>query len=223
MSSGGAVLPPNTFGKQATTPAPQQNQACLACHETGTRDSWAGSTHELADIACASCHLVHTPEDRVFDAETQQQACFQCHSRQRSDSLKNSVHPLRFGAISCSSCHEPHGGDHDFMLTEPTVNDTCYTCHAEKRGPFLWEHAPAAEDCMLCHQAHGSNHDALLTRRAPLLCQQCHAPVGHPSLALTNEDFEDDHANRFMLSRGCLNCHSQVHGSNHPSGATLHR
>jgi hypothetical protein len=26
-----------------------------------------------------------------------------------------------------------------------------------------------------------------------------------------------------MLGRACLNCHSQVHGSNHPSGATLHR
>jgi hypothetical protein len=55
------------------------------------------------------------------------------------------------------------------------------------------------------------------------LCQQCHSPAGHPSLAYTSELFDDSSQNRFMLGRACLNCHSQVHGSNHPSGATLHR
>jgi len=42
-------------------------------------------------------------------------------------------------------------------------------------------------------------------------------------MAYTSEVVEDDFYNRFMLGRACLNCHSQVHGSNHPSGATLHR
>ena len=27
----------------------------------------------------------------------------------------------------------------------------------------------------------------------------------------------------FLLAGGCTNCHSQVHGSNHPSGAKLMR
>jgi cytochrome c2 len=26
-----------------------------------------------------------------------------------------------------------------------------------------------------------------------------------------------------ILNRGCANCHSQIHGSNHPSGPRLHR
>jgi hypothetical protein len=26
-----------------------------------------------------------------------------------------------------------------------------------------------------------------------------------------------------MLGKNCLNCHSQIHGSNHPSGARLTR
>jgi hypothetical protein len=26
-----------------------------------------------------------------------------------------------------------------------------------------------------------------------------------------------------MLSRGCVNCHSAIHGSNHPAGVTLLR
>jgi hypothetical protein len=25
------------------------------------------------------------------------------------------------------------------------------------------------------------------------------------------------------LNRGCVNCHAQIHGSNHPSGARFHR
>jgi formate-dependent nitrite reductase cytochrome c552 subunit len=63
----------------------------------------------------------------------------------------------------------------------------------------------------------------LLVRRPPLLCQQCHAPAGHPSGAYTSEDIDNNFSNRFLLGRSCLNCHSQVHGSNHPSGAKLHR
>ncbi|MDX1555514.1 MAG: cytochrome c3 family protein, partial [Xanthomonadales bacterium] len=80
-----------------------------------------------------------------------------------------------------------------------------------------------SEDCSLCHRPHGSNHDALLTRRPPLLCQQCHSPAEHPGVAYTPELAADPVQNRFMLGRACLNCHSQVHGSNHPSGVTGHR
>jgi DmsE family decaheme c-type cytochrome len=137
--------------------------------------------------------------------------------------FKFSSHPLRFGAMACSDCHNPHDGNNDFLLQRSTVNLTCYLCHAEKRGPFLWEHAPASEDCTLCHRPHGSNHPSLLVRRPPLLCQQCHAPAGHPSGAYTSEEIDNNFSNRFLLGRACLNCHSQVHGSNHPSGAKLHR
>jgi DmsE family decaheme c-type cytochrome len=159
----------------------------------------------------------------VFDPLAQQEACFGCHQERRADTFRNSNHPLRFGEMSCGDCHDPHAGDHDFLLREATVNLTCYTCHAEKRGPFLWEHAPASEDCTLCHRPHGSNHDAMLTKRPPLLCQQCHSPAGHPSVAYTSEVVGNELDNRFLLGRACLNCHSEVHGSNHPSGVTLHR
>lgn len=218
-----AGLPPIAFGSDSPTPVDEQNAVCLGCHESHGRLAWFGSRHATAGLPCAACHQVHRERDRVFDAVEQQQLCFDCHPRKRSESLRASTHPLRSGSMSCSDCHDPHDGGHDFLLRRETVNETCFDCHAEKRGPFLWEHAPASEDCSLCHQPHGSSHPALLTRRPPLLCQQCHSPAGHPSTPYTSEQVEDDFQNRFLMGRACLNCHSKVHGSNHPSGATLHR
>ena len=200
--------PLRAFGPSAHTPAAEQNRVCLECHQTKGR---------------LGCHQVHRERDRVFESLAQQQACFDCHPRRQSDVYKTSNHPLRFGSMACSDCHDPHNGDNDFLLKQSTVNETCYSCHAEKRGPFLWEHAPASEDCTICHQPHGSNHPALLVKRPPLLCQQCHSPAGHPSTAYSSEQIEDDFSDRFLLGRSCLNCHSQVHGSNHPSGSKLHR
>jgi DmsE family decaheme c-type cytochrome len=122
--------------------------------------------------------------------------------------------------MTCSDCHNVHDGNNDLLLVEDNVNDTCYSCHAEKRGPVLWEHAPVTENCSLCHQPHGSNHPASLTKRPPLLCQQCHSASGHPGVGYTSDDIDDIPNNRFMLARGCMNCHSEVHGSNHPSGSS---
>ena len=122
--------------------------------------------------------------------------------------------------MTCSDCHNVHDGNNDFLLNADNINDNCYSCHAEKRGPFLWEHAPVTEECTLCHQPHGSNHPAMLTRRPPLLCQQCHSAAGHPGVAYTVDEIEDSSANRFLLAKSCTNCHSQVHGTNHPSGAS---
>lgn len=216
-------LPTNTFGEHAKTPVERQNQVCLNCHETKGRIAWFGSRHQLENVRCASCHQIHRSRDRVFDPLEQQKVCFECHPKRRADTLKASSHPLRLGNMSCSDCHDPHNGANAFLLQQLTVNETCYTCHAEKQGPYLWEHAPAADNCSLCHRPHGSNHPALLKKRPPLLCQQCHSPQGHPSTAYTSSRIDNNFSNRFMLGRACLNCHSQVHGSNHPSGATLHR
>ncbi len=215
--------PSRTFGSNAATPVEEQNRVCLDCHESYGRDGWVGSAHDQAEVACASCHQIHRSQDRVFDSVAQQRACFACHPERRSDINKPSSHPLRFGSMGCGDCHDPHDGSNDHLLRNATINETCYECHAEKRGPYLWEHAPTGEDCSLCHDSHGSNHAMLLKRRAPLLCQQCHSPAGHPSTAYTSEHLQVGSAAQFLLGRACLNCHSQVHGSNHPSGASLTR
>jgi DmsE family decaheme c-type cytochrome len=211
------------FGAKSKVPVADQNRMCLNCHAGDQHIGWQGSAHEKADVACASCHTIHAPHDAVLDKVKQPDVCFQCHQQQRADFLKPSNHPVRFGQLDCSDCHSVHGSAADHLLKRPTLNETCYTCHAEKRGPFLWEHAPASEDCSLCHTPHGSVHPALLTKRPPLLCQQCHSQLGHPSASRTTAGLPGGNPSAFLLAGSCTNCHTQVHGSNHPSGVKLMR
>lgn len=214
--------PMPAFGPNSMWSQDRENETCLGCHREQQHD-WDGGLHQSEGLACTDCHSVHTRRDPVTIASTQPEVCFDCHVQQRAEVHRPYGHPIRFGEMGCTDCHEPHGGLNEAMLTRPTINQNCYQCHAEMRGPFLWEHAPVTEDCTLCHQAHGSSNPALLTRRAPLLCQQCHSRMGHPGIGRTVEDLPSGMPSNFLLSGSCMNCHSQVHGSNHPSGAILNR
>ncbi len=211
------------FGRDAATPVAEQNQVCMGCHSRDVGLPWAGSVHERSELSCSACHDVHRPVDRVSLMTEQAEVCFQCHRKQRADSLKPSVHPVRFGLMTCGACHNPHHSVSNDLLTRGTINELCWSCHTELRGPYLFEHAPVIEDCSLCHESHGSIHQSLLVRRPPLLCQSCHSQRAHPSLSFTPEGLAGRNPSAFLLGGSCLNCHSQVHGSNHPSGAKLMR
>jgi DmsE family decaheme c-type cytochrome len=215
------------FGSKSDEPVELQNKMCLNCHQDADHIGWQGSVHEGGDLACANCHRIHVAEDPVLNKGTQPEVCFNCHLKERAEFLKPSNHPVRFGLMACSDCHTVHEAVHEAisesLLKKPTLNQMCYTCHAEKRGPLLWEHAPVTEDCSLCHTPHGSIHPTLLSKRAPLLCQQCHSQSGHPSVAHTASGLSTGVSSGFLLADSCLNCHTQVHGSNHPSGVKLMR
>lgn len=213
------------FGDKSDETVEKQNGMCLNCHEDKDHIGWKGSVHQTGNTACANCHQIHTAKDPVLTKKTQPEVCFKCHKRERTEFYKTSSHPVRNGQMGCTDCHKTHGTIADHLLKKPTLNQSCYTCHAEKRGPLIWEHAPVTEDCSICHTAHGSIHSPLLTKRAPLLCQQCHSQAGHPSIAPNGSDLPGGFGapSAYLLSGGCINCHSQVHGSNHPSGAKLMR
>jgi len=213
-----------TFGKDSWVPVAKQNGMCMQCHADHRRISWQGSAHQMQDMLCVSCHVLHKRHDPMLDRQEQPKTCLRCHVKERAAFQKTSAHPVRYGQVKCSECHNPHGSFAENSLVQNTKNQTCYNCHAEKRGPFLWSHAPVMEDCTLCHETHGSIHPSLLKKRLPLLCQQCHSVVGHPSVAYDGSGLASGSApNQFLLGKSCLNCHSQIHGSNHPSGVKLMR
>lgn len=211
-----AKAPIINFGKNAWTPAKDQNARCLTCHQNHQRIKWQGSTHEFNDVACAACHKIHVAKDQVLTRQDQAEVCFSCHINQRANFHQASHHPVLEGQMGCNECHDVHGENGTGMMVMATAREKCTSCHAEKRGPFLWEHEPAAEDCTLCHSTHGSNLPALLKKRPPQLCQQCHAQAGHPSVSYDGSRIPSP----FLSVKGCLNCHSNMHGTNHPSGVS---
>jgi DmsE family decaheme c-type cytochrome len=212
-----------SFGSGAATPVEDQNALCIDCHQNDTGFAWHGSEHDGNTVACADCHTSHAERDPVLATTTQAEVCFDCHQQQRTQSMKPYAHPIRQGKMDCSGCHNTHGETTELLLARQTLNDTCYDCHAEVRGPYLWEHAPVAEDCGSCHDPHGSNHPGMLSQRGPTLCQGCHSQSGHPSLPQDERGLPSAMPSQYLLGQNCMNCHNQVHGSNHPSGSKLMR
>ena len=203
---------------------------CLACHQKDARRShWMGSTHQSRDVVCTSCHQIHTAQDKVRDKRTQPEICFACHKDRRMEINKPSHHPIPEGKMACSDCHNPHGSAGPKLLKRDSVNDTCYTCHMEKRGPFVHSHEPVTEDCTICHNPHGTTAENLLKARPPFLCHQCHTPHGPnvaqlagqgQTTALLSATTSGKSGINYTQGRGCVNCHTQIHGSNNPSTGT---
>ena len=219
----GGEAPDRSFGPRWAMSAEGTSATCLSCHKEAALAYWAGSAHEQEEASCTDCHDSHARTDPMLNPATEQGTCLACHNKVAAEIRLPSRHPIVEGKTTCSDCHNPHGSGTDAALTDPTLNDSCYSCHAEKRGPHLWEHPPVAEDCSHCHLPHGAVNERLLSSRGPFLCQQCHSAAFHPSLANTGSTVADRANNQNLLGRNCLNCHSQVHGSNHPSGARLTR
>lgn len=211
--------PPPPVSFRPDEPAADKDRACLACHDDHTRMDWHGSGHEFAEVSCVGCHTAHESEDPSMVRDQRDRVCMDCHSGVRAEFHRPASHPVLEGAMSCMDCHDPHGSPVAGDLAAGSVNESCYTCHAEFRGPFVWEHDPVRESCLNCHSAHGSAHRGMLERRGPQMCQECHSAAFHPSTQPGGEGVPPTGASTSMLQRNCMNCHTDVHGSNHPSGA----
>jgi DmsE family decaheme c-type cytochrome len=219
----------SSAGYAATDPK-AQTEVCLTCHKSGLRQHWPGSQHESNDVVCADCHKVHSATDPVLVKTEQPTVCFTCHQEQRAQIKQISAHPLDVGKMACSDCHNPHGSAGPKLLAKNTVTETCTTCHAEKRGPFLWEHQPVNEDCTNCHTPHGSNIAPLLKSRPPFLCDECHdgphtsqSPIGRGVAGIQGGGVVPGGSPSVInVGRSCMNCHVMIHGSNSPTGAFLH-
>jgi DmsE family decaheme c-type cytochrome len=232
-SSAGGTKPDRYFAKNSTTPADVRSAACLECHG-GDRHLafWESGRHKKNDVACNNCHVIHeakaAPQLRkdnpsitpfvTTSRQLQYETCTACHKQIRSQLLKTSHHPILEGKLNCTNCHNPHGALSHAMIKEESVNQLCTSCHADKRGPFMQEHPPVEENCLTCHNSHGSMHTKLLSDRAPTLCQSCHDASRHPgTFYSSNQGFQAVVPNTRLIARGCVNCHTSIHGSNAPA------
>ena len=203
--------------------APREaSQVCMSCHNRGEHAYFQGSMHDSRNVSCVTCHSVHSPksESAQLKKATQVELCAGCHRPQVLKMQRTAHMPLREGKMECTSCHTPHGSTNLRLLKVGNyINESCVSCHSEKRGPFLFEHPPGRESCVTCHDPHGSSNDRLLVAKVPMLCQRCHIGTRHPSTIYDSTQL----ASVRLVGRSCVQCHENIHGSNSPSGNTFHR
>lgn len=188
---------------------------CTQCH-VGVDLKYADGPHAGTGVSCADCHgdQVHFggAARPAGDFRNGSEFCLQCHAPVTAQFRMPHRHRVLEGQVSCADCHDHHGG----VATDTWggLNDTCLQCHAEKAGPFVFEHGGVTgESCLECHSPHGSQHDALLVQDGNGLCLQCHYDVTFNA----GDGFDlggVSHENMLTGERRCYDCHREVHGSN---------
>lgn len=189
----------------------QVNQRCLSCHsEKHEQTHFAQSVHASNNVSCIDCHSPHQAQTRQFLLVNKQPLlCYGCHTSAKADFSKPYRHRVNEGLVQCSDCHNVHGtGTVRQLRTTPNGDAVCYKCHAEKQGPFVYEHVPVkTEGCQSCHTPHGSTNPRLLrVSHVNLLCLQCHT---FPTLSPVGPAH-----NQAQKYQACTMCHTQIHGSN---------
>jgi DmsE family decaheme c-type cytochrome len=219
-------------------PTAEKEKACLSCHASSRHLAfWDSGKHRKNDVACSSCHNTHGGKASLLRLDKpqvaplvttakqpQHEVCFNCHRDIRSLVMRPSHHPIVEGKVKCTSCHNPHGALSPAMINNESIKDLCTSCHADKRGPWVFEHAPVEESCLTCHNPHGSRSVKLLNEKVPNLCQDCHDAAQHPGTMYdADASFRaptgpTSGPNTRFLARSCLNCHVEIHGTNSPAG-----
>lgn len=203
----------------------QSSAACAACHNRSSHALWEGSQHDQRNLGCTTCHSIHAAKgEPQLSARNQAELCGKCHRNVTQRQFRYNHMPVREGAMSCSSCHNVHGSTNLRLLRAgTTIDESCTSCHADKRGPYLWEHAPVSESCITCHDPHGSNNDRMLVSKLPFLCQRCHVTSRHPPTVYEGYLLQNSQNANKIYGRACTACHQLIHGSNAPSGKALLR
>lgn len=217
---------PSHIINPATADVQTANGLCASCHRSGHLDGFQSSLHGMNDVACVACHTTHGDQNAGLLKAAEFDLCTSCHDDMRMRSYLPSRHPVREGKMTCSDCHDPHADAYATAFAGERNVDLCLDCHAGKQGPFVFEHAPVVEDCMICHDPHGAVANAMLKQNEPFLCLQCHQTHFHSTLQGIEGTFTTldgysgvSHRNssKATFLTKCTQCHSEVHGSDHPS------
>ncbi|MBI3996998.1 MAG: hypothetical protein HY352_04995 [Candidatus Omnitrophica bacterium] len=171
-------------------------QGCEACHGPGSLHAEAGGGKGVGGI---------------INPRKDPSTCFACHLDKKAEFRLPYHHPVMEGKMSCADCHSAHGEDvRPWSATSlKDINEACFKCHKDQRGPFVNEHEALREGCTTCHKVHGSIHEKMLLARDSNLCLRCHTQTNFPTIGGSG------HTGRLNQST-CFSagCHTAVHGSN---------
>lgn len=210
VAGGGDVTKIFTFQKVS---AKVINERCMTCHEGGTQHMNAiNSVHAKNDVSCIACHSPHhATQPQFLLVKAQPELCYGCHLAQKPAFEMPFHHRVNERLVRCSDCHNPHGTAEAKQVRTSAAQDVvCFTCHADKRGPFVYEHEPIkVEGCQTCHTPHGSpNAHMLKTSNVNQLCLSCHTS------SFANAPGAPSFHNQAAQYQACTLCHVQIHGSN---------
>ena len=227
------IVPPNVSSESNYL----GEKECFACHRP-KKELYLNNKHgkifssapgtDLEAKGCEACHgpgITHKEavdkEDKDLKIESfkkststpaeKNKRCLACHENGKRSQWQGNAHAM--SGVSCVTCHKIHDAKSESMI--PTM-EVCFTCHKERRAQLQRSsHMPLREGkvtCMDCHNPHGGNGP-------------CHDVQFHPSTLYSANQIPGGSAAtaKQLLGKGCINCHSQIHGSNHPSGARLQR
>ncbi|MBZ5535943.1 MAG: DmsE family decaheme c-type cytochrome [Acidobacteriia bacterium] len=222
VDGGGDKTKIHTFEDQS---AKQISETCLRCHAgKEEHNNFRRGEHWRNDVSCINCHAPHSPTatDLKMLVQKEPMLCISCHSEIKAQFNMPFRHKVMEnttkgnvleGTMKCTDCHNPHGGFEQKQVRLATGGDApCMKCHADKQGPFVFEHAPLREEgCTICHIPHGSNNPKLLKRNeVRILCLECHSNAGTVG-APDTPSFHNQATARFQ---NCTTCHVKIHGSN---------
>ncbi len=132
------------------------NKNCSVCHNDIFAQFKLNERHRLQEgiMTCTTCHDPHEPAARMRLGGFKQEACLKCHTDKGGPFL---YEHLSSRVEGCTVCHEVHGSPNRHMLTQQSVADLCFSCHA---GAPSWHANFSSEgtNCVTCHSTvHGSN------------------------------------------------------------------
>jgi len=244
VEGGGDKTKIHTFETETSKKISETCLGCHAGKEE--HNNFRRGEHWRNDVGCTDCHSPHATPSRPqmqtrgdgssslqpvgpFAAHASDFAprhmlknrevllCMSCHNETKSQFNRPFHHKVLEGAMNCSDCHNPHGGFEMKQARLSTGADAgCFKCHADKQGPFVFEHAPLkVEGCAACHDPHGSANPKLLKRsNVAQLCIECHSNIGVVAGEDPSGAAQVPHDLSNARYRNCTICHAKIHGSN---------
>lgn len=165
--------------------------------------TFQGSGVHPRSAACADCHLAGaetTPENAHQLVASQEKLCVECHPKALETSHPTGMpptgpvppeYPLDWkGDVTCSTCHQIHGGTPMLIRGGSTGRELCLACHEQtfftrmsdrgtsiqRRGHLSMSRGDVnslldglSRECMSCHEDNGDAGLVSINRRGVLL------------------------------------------------------
>lgn len=198
-------------GENARLLNAQTFDLCTGCHEDVRTSLATEGVHAHSAVtdgeSCLTCHLGHGGPTETLVRSPESDACFSCHSEVVTTDDGRTIADIAaqlegrsvlHGPIAdgeCSGCHQPHGSEHDHLLTAevesrfyvPWAEDAyafCFSCHdprivtdpnstrtgfrdGDRNLHTLHVKRDKGRSCGVCHEVHASHGAALVKDSVP--------------------------------------------------------